>query len=103
MIPPTKPKRQRAAGPTLLDCLKTLYSAGTTGELRAYVKDPLIGRFRVPTNLDAYAGQVEASHAQHDAYLTVSILDGESIRIRGRSTPPSELELFRSLSTVTRY
>ena len=87
-------------GPTLLDYLRALYPPGTPGDLLAYVKEPFIRRFGVAANLDAYARQIEAIDAQHDAYVTINTLDGKSIRGRGTHTRGMESEVVAVVALV---
>ncbi|MGA2259625.1 MAG: hypothetical protein ABSG53_33530, partial [Thermoguttaceae bacterium] len=85
---------------TLHDYLDALYPPGTPGELLAYVKKPFNRRFGVPANLDAYAQQIVQLDAEHDVYLTINTLDGDSIRGRGRYTRGEEGEVVAVVALV---
>jgi hypothetical protein len=87
--------------PTIRDYLRALYSAVTTGELLAYSKEPFNRRFGVPTNLDAYARQIEQmDRAGLDVYQTVNPLDGQAIRRRGTHTRGTEEEVKAVVAIV---
>ncbi len=86
--------------PTLRDHLDALYPPGTPGDLLTYVKTPFIRRFGVAANLSAFARQIEALDAQRDVYLTVSTLDGKSIRSRGMHTRGTEEEVVAVVALV---
>jgi hypothetical protein len=86
---------------TLGQHLAALYPPGTPGELLAYVKKPFRRRFGRASNPEWFANQIRQLDRQgFDVCLTINILDGQSIRQRGRSTRGNETEVTAVVAIV---
>jgi len=86
---------------TLDEYLRTLYPAGTPGELLAYVKRPFVRRFGKASDLGRFAHRIrQLDAAGLDVYLTVNTLNGQSIRSRGRWTRGEEREVVAVVGLV---